>query len=583
MATVTSSFTSSVDLPAEADPVQGTLSAEDALSLARSSWDRAGNLSFTSYSTRTSSVVSGGYANGDGATLSGSNLLLTARWADGVVQPPANMQRLDYRFGSGDTVRLTGNWDRHFADWEFIGDVDRAEVKHEGAIVVFTSARVVLPPNVARAGAYGVLGEGRIDSISFSQGGSVLLYAGTLHGDTDSVDGFLQSTISGTVRSITLTSGGSTFRITGASVPYADLAAADSFSDVLTLALSGADTMNGTAANDRLEGYGGDDVLNGGVGVDTLVGGDGNDLFVLDRAGDAVIEEAGGGIDTVRIAFTAPGIGTLDTNVENGVIQVGAGINIELRGNALANVLTGSGNADTLDGGAGVDTLAGGLGDDSYKVDQAGDVVTELASGGFDTVLTTASAFTVPSNIEVLRYAGTGDFAGTGSARTDVMHGYLGADTLLGGDGNDVLDGGAAADELRGNAGSDFLVGGAGDDTLDGGTGRDTLAGGAGSDTLTGGGDADRFVLNSLTGTDTISDFVSGIDRIAINKSVFTAISGSMSATPTNLAGLGTAFAYDSASGELTYDANGAGAAEAVVIAQLVPGVTLANDFLIIG
>ena len=45
---------------------------------------------------------------------------------------------------------------------------------------------------------------------------------------------------------------------------------------------TGSDSLNGGDGNDRLDGRAGDDVLNGGAGIDRLAGGDGADSFVLD-------------------------------------------------------------------------------------------------------------------------------------------------------------------------------------------------------------------------------------------------------------------------------------------------------------
>jgi hemolysin type calcium-binding protein len=58
----------------------------------------------------------------------------------------------------------------------------------------------------------------------------------------------------------------------------------------------------------------------------------------------------------------------------------------------------------------------------------------------------------------------------------------------------------------------------AGNDTLDGGAGADRLVGGAGSDRLTGGAGADVFVFDSKVGTDNITDFVSGTDKLAFSQ-----------------------------------------------------------------
>ena len=101
-----------------------------------------------------------------------------------------------------------------------------------------------------------------------------------------------------------------------------------------------------------------------------------------------VTEAAGAGTDT----------GADDTrqsdargHVEN-LTYTGAG-NFAGTGNNLSNVITGGAGNDTLAAAArtppgGVDTLIGGAGDDTYVVSNAGDVVTEAAGGGTDTVRT---------------------------------------------------------------------------------------------------------------------------------------------------------------------------------------------------
>ncbi|MGL5836381.1 MAG: M10 family metallopeptidase C-terminal domain-containing protein, partial [Waterburya sp.] len=86
-------------------------------------------------------------------------------------------------------------------------------------------------------------------------------------------------------------------------------------------------------------------------------------------------------------------------------------------------------------------------------------------------------------------------------------------------------------DLLIGNTGNDTVTGGAGNDTMTGGYGGDLLAGGTGNDVMTGGASSDRFVYNSnaafissAIGIDQITDFVSGTDKIVLDKTTFTAL-----------------------------------------------------------
>lgn len=103
-----------------------------------------------------------------------------------------------------------------------------------------------------------------------------------------------------------------------------------------------------------------------------------------------------------------------------------------------------------------------------------------------------------------------------GRGGADRLIGQGAADTLDGGKGPDTLIGKGGADVLLGRGGKDKLLGGGGSDDLKGGAGNDVLKGAKGKDMLTGNGGRDKFVFAKKHGTDTITDFTIGKDKIKI-------------------------------------------------------------------
>ena len=203
-----------------------------------------------------------------------------------------------------------------------------------------------------------------------------------------------------------------------------------------------------------LNGGAGNDTLNGGAGIDALVGGLGNDAFVVDNVGDITTELVGEGTDAVQSSITWTLAGEVENLTLTGTTAIngtGNTLNNSLTGNTAANVLTGGVGNDILDGGAGIDTLIGGIGNDTYVVDVAGDIVTELAAEGTDTIQS-AITWTLGTNIENLTLTGTAAINGTGNTLNNVLTGNAAANTLTGGAGNDTLNGGAGIDTMIGGS-----------------------------------------------------------------------------------------------------------------------------------
>lgn len=362
----------------------------------------------------------------------------------------------------------------------------------------------------------------------------------------------------------------------------------------------GFDRLYGDAGNDTLNGGGGTDVLYGGEGADVFQFGLGSesDAIVgtvapsvsqwLDvvQMGSGVLAE---NIDVVRV--DSEGVAYLELRIrgtadvlslsgffydnqdrcevdeihfEDGTVWTrndllqksmtitgtagvdtltGSNSNNQIYGLAGNDTLAGLDGDDLLDGGLGVDQMSGGLGNDVFIVDNTGDVVSEAANGGTDTVRSSVT-YTLTSNVETLELQGAAAINGTGNSLANTLRGNVAANTLNGGAGADQMIGGAGADVYvvdnigdvvtensgegtdvvqasvsytlsanienltltgataingTGNALDNVLTGNSAANTLNGGAGNDTLNGGAGVDTLIGGTGNNTYVVDSAT------------------------------------------------------------------------------------
>jgi Ca2+-binding RTX toxin-like protein len=130
---------------------------------------------------------------------------------------------------------------------------------------------------------------------------------------------------------------------------------------------------------------------------------------------------------------------------------------------------------------------------------------------------------------------------------------------------------------------------------LKGGNGNDELSGGLGADLLTGGAGIDSFVFDSDPGiggnADWITDFVKGQDNLALDDDVFAGLgaAGALSAEVFRAGAHVTAqdgndhILYDTTTGSLYYDPDGAGFDSALLVATLTGAPALAaTDILVV-
>ena len=256
----------------------------------------------------------------------------------------------------------------------------------------------------------------------------------------------------------------------------------------------------GLGGNDQLNGGPREDLLDGGAGADSLAGGPGDDLYLVDHAGDVVIENDAAGNDEVRTSLAqyllAAGVERL-----TGTSPAGQ----SLTGNPLDNLITGGSGDDRLDGGTGHDQVEGGEGEDTLIV-AWGDLAAAVTGTGASYGAAGRSVAFTGIERFVITTGGGADTIVAG-AGDDVVDGGLGADTLDGGDGIDTLSytsrttaisvslATGASSEGDSLAGFENLIGGSAADSLAGGLGSNRLDGGAGNDIMSGGLGDDSYVV----------------------------------------------------------------------------------------
>lgn len=325
----------------------------------------------------------------------------------------------------------------------------------------------------------------------------------------------------------------------------------------LTLTGTGLVDGIGNDLNNVMIGNVSDNVLDGGIGNDTMIGGLGMDTYVVDSLLDVVIENPGGGLDTIQtsLTYSLAALPDIENLTLTGIVAVNG------TGNNLSNRMTGNAADNVLDGGVGADWMWGGLGNDTYIVDNVGDWVSDASgAGGIDTVVSSVS-FDFNFNgvfVENLTLTGVAAINGTGNVYDNI---------LIGNNANNVLDGGIGADTLTGNLGNDTFV------------------------------LSTRSLQFSPVTVDTITDFTAG-DLIQLSKNFgcFAGLLGTVGNGTGNLAagefvsGAGAVanaanaqILYDTTTGVLSFDADGTGAGAAVAFAQLTGAPALATtDFVLI-
>ncbi|MCC5662998.1 hemolysin-type calcium-binding protein [Nostoc sp. CHAB 5784] len=262
----------------------------------------------------------------------------------------------------------------------------------------------------------------------------------------------------------------------------------------------GADNLVGTNFQDMINGLLGNDTITGGKGNDAITGGGGNDTFIIRRGdGSDIITDFGGAgteinpSSSVRaemdiLKFQGEGL-TAKSMI---LTQIGLDLQISFENVSDTSVTLKNFKLENFNN----------FREPVLSQPHIGNII-------FDGETIVRDTFDVyaPNRTSTTNYKN--DYV---TFLNDLNNNYIGLVSS-----NDVINGLGGDDTIDGRSGDDLLRGGEGNDTLFGGDGNDILVGGIGNDYLTGGSGIDRFVLEVVSGTDTISDFTDGEDLIKLS------------------------------------------------------------------
>ena len=310
--------------------------------------------------------------------------------------------------------------------------------------------------------------------------------------------------------------------------------------------------LTGNEIANALIGNAGANTLDGRAGADSMTGGAGNDLYIVDNAGDAIVEGAGQGtLDRVNTSVSYALAAGLEIEAF-ATTNASAALAISLTGNEFNQTITGNAGANVIDGRGGADLMAGGAGNDFYFVDNAGDAITEGANQGTLDQVAASVSYVLAAGVQAEALA-TASAAGTGAI------------------------------DLTGNEFAQTVTGNAGANVLNGRGGIDRLTGGLGADT---------FVFNTALGAsnvDIILDFDPSQDQIQLEDLIFAALPALFTADQFAINATGLAqdgsdrIIYQTTTGNLYYDSNGNAAGGAVQFATLTANLAVTFEDFVVG